>query len=306
MSGWIEAALSCTTKANTIDHRFTLTPATGVMSAPECLPLDVDLNLEFERAKPSLFALRAAALKADTLVDNDKKLAELWKTWIAAGTDENIVGTGDKGSTIDKLPIKDVHLCVDYVSSPSLRAAHAVINSRPFCLNYEDINVLRTPVTMESTNVRFNNLIGGNTPTFIFAGLIKSAALDGNLEDSATQFSRHGVKEFDFTLNGVSVNGYPIKSDDKNDWLVAYRRFNEVCSRMHSSGTVSGIDPHVFRHCSWLWSHSFEGESLSTGWIGINFQLEEALSQRCDLIVWTVHPSQLTIDKDHKIKKIIL
>ena len=296
------------------DYRFTLTPSTGILSATECLPLDVDLLITLERSKPSMCAIRGVPAKEDGVHDVTGTTIEgvmaptisqqVYKDWVDSTGGE----TDSEKKKLPKLEIKDAYLLVDFVSSPKLIEAHSSINTKPFTFNYENVNVLTVPITTDSDNIRFDNLIGGNTPTHIFAALIKSSALVGNIEDSATQFKKYGVIEFDFTLNGASVTGYPLKSEKKTDWVPVYRRFNEVCNRMHNTGVVSTFPPDIFNKCCWLWSHSFEGEPISTGWIGINFRLEDKLEgdNACDLVVWTVYPSQLTIDKDKKIKKIIL
>ena len=63
---------------------------------------------------------------------------------------------------------------------------------------------------------------------------------------------------------------------------------------------------HIFRTFMWIWSHKFEAEMTSQGWIGMNLKLSEAFTEQMSMVIWIVSPNALTIDKYHQIEKINL
>ena len=57
---------------------------------------------------------------------------------------------------------------------------------------------------------------------------------------------------------------------------------------------------------NWLFSHKFECENASQGWLGIQLKLKESFTEPMSLVIWLVNPTALTIDKFHQIEKINL
>ena len=61
-----------------------------------------------------------------------------------------------------------------------------------------------------------------------------------------------------------------------------------------------------FKDFMWIWSHKFEAEMTSQGWIGINLKLSEEFSEQMSIVIWIVSPNALSVDKYHQIEKINL
>ena len=55
---------------------------------------------------------------------------------------------------------------------------------------------------MNQQSVRMENLRGGNTPQFVFFGLIETAALNGSSTLSSSVFKNYDLQEVSLTLNG--------------------------------------------------------------------------------------------------------
>ena len=55
-----------------------------------------------------------------------------------------------------------------------------------------------------------------------------------------------------------------------------------------------------------IYSHKFEGEDASQGWLGLTLSLEQGLAEAYTLIMWTVHNVKATIDKYNQIDKFTL
>ena len=65
---------------------------------------------------------------------------------------------------------------------------------------------------MHEQSIRLENLRGGNTPSYVFCGIIETAALNGSSTLSSTVFKNYGLQEFSLTLNGQACQGL-IKRD---------------------------------------------------------------------------------------------
>ena len=55
-----------------------------------------------------------------------------------------------------------------------------------------------------------------------------------------------------------------------------------------------------------IWSHKFEAESTSSGWIGIDLKLSEAFTEQMSLVIWIINPTAITMDQYYQIEKINL
>ena len=74
------------------------------------------------------------------------------------------------------LTLRNPYLTAEYISSPYLRNHFDGINSNPISYFYDEISVYHKSLPLNDTIIRFPNLIGGNTPTYIFAGVIPTSA----------------------------------------------------------------------------------------------------------------------------------
>ena len=57
---------------------------------------------------------------------------------------------------------------------------------------------------------------------------------------------------------------------------------------------------------NWVYSHRFEGEQTSQGWLGIHLVVSEHFTTSYTLIVWSIQTCVLTIDKFHQIEKFVM
>ena len=211
------------------------------------------------------------------------------------------------GGVLDDIIIEDCYAVTEYVSSPELRSHFDRIENESILYNYEDVEVLVKSIPYEQKTVRFDNLRGGNTPSHIFAGLIRTKALDGDETLCSTKFGSYGVEEMNFTLNGNSVNGYPIAIKDESP-VFPLQKFLDATKR--TSNIISGkfLTPNEFIF-NWIWCHNFEAEQTSQGWTGINFKLKEPFKTTdgsMSLVVWIICPAAIKIDKFHQVEKLSL
>ena len=156
----------------------------------------------------------------------------------------------------------------------------------------------------DGTTIRLDNIRGGNTPKYLFAGVIPTKNLQGDWEKSSTAFEQHNVTEFNIALNGNPVNGYPV-SIKKRSPCYALSKFNSVTSRLYNVFAGQQMNMQSFQF-NFIWSHKFEAESTSSGWIGIDLKLSEALIEQMSLVIWIINPTAITMDQYYQIEKINL
>ena len=95
------------------------------------------------------------------------------------------------------------------MSSPSIRNFMSSIDSSPIKFVYDDIDVIFKALPEGEQSIRLENIRGGNTPDYVFIGLIKTAGLNGSSSENCTLFENSDIAEFTLSLNG---SGYGSKS----------------------------------------------------------------------------------------------
>ena len=137
----------------------------------------------------------------------------------------------------------------------------------------------------------------------MFIGLIPSKNLVGESSDSSTHFKRYGVEEMNITLNGNNVNGYPL-SCKYGSPIIPFQKLLQTTGRHYNITAGQTLTCDQFKD-SWLWSHKFEAESSTQGWIGVNFTLKNEFSDNMSMVVWIVSEHTVTIDRFHQVEKSI-
>lgn len=253
-------------------YEFCITPNTGFLSNTDLLVKDVELKLSFDRSNKEQY-LMCATDKWDALPEF-------------------------------KVDINNCYAVTEYVSSPSLRTYFDSIDYTPLRYEYEDCEVFVKSIPQNETNIRFDNLRGGNTPSHMFVGFIETAALRGDHLKASTRFSPHSVEMFNINLNGNSVNGYPLQIQNRIP-TQCYQKFISCTNRLCNINGGKMLGPNEFQY-NWLWSHSFEAESAATGWIGVNFKLSQAYNEPMTMVVWIISPAAIAIDKYYQLEKVHL
>ena len=215
------------------------------------LPPGVELQLSFERLKAEFSSLRL------------KKESEVLKNKI--------------------LPLKNVFAEVEYISSPSLRNQMAAIESQPLKYSYDDLDVIYKTIPvffrliifflnflfkMNEQSVRLENLRGGNTPDFVFIGIINTKALNGDADLGSSVFRNYDIQDFTLTLNGSACQGFPIRVSNNNP-IWPFYKFYDVLGR-NFNPIVSGQTKLEQFKDQLIFAHKFEGDENTQGWIGVS------------------------------------
>ena len=265
-------AFSGETHSGKTRYEFAFSPCIDFLASSDLLIHDTEVKLSFDRAPSTLAFL------------------------------EN----GDITTTINSDPIiiKDCVAITEYVSSPELRSHFETIEHTPIVYEYEETEVLIKNIQMNEKEIRFDNLRGGNVPGYIFAAIIPQSALSGSTTQSSTGFKASNVNEVNITLNGNSVNGYPISIKDGNPTYPLHK-FLDTTDRLYNIASAGCMKMPEFYY-NFIWSHKFEAEVSGQGWTGITLKLKEAYTIPMTLIIWIISPAAISIDKYHQIEKINL
>ena len=206
--------------------------------------------------------------------------------------------------TKNVLEIKDCYALTEYISSDSLRKYFSKIDSGPIRYKFEECEITLKNIPLNETQVRLDNIKGGNNPLCLFAGLIKTSALGGDAGLSSTGFRANNVESINITLNGNSVNGFPIDIINGSP-IIPMRLFNDVTNRYMNPLAGDCVDIGRFKS-NWLYAHSFEAEATSQGWLGVTLKLSVGFTEPFTLVIWTISRSCIEIDKFHQIEKTAL
>lgn len=268
---WVLKRTNVSTRSGTKRrYEFAFIPNNGFLTSPELLMKDCELKLSFDRANPK------------------------------------IALTKIKDSTPpDQIEILDCYAITEYVSSPGIRNFFSTIENMPITYEYEEMEVLVKGLPTGTTTIQVDNIRGGNVPNYIFVGLIPSANLQGVYEKGATCFKQHNVEELNITLSGNPVSGYPMKIAHGSP-VYPLHKFLDTTGRLYSVFTGKTPCFTSFQTFMWLWSHKFEAEMTSQGWIGINLKLSSEFTTQMSMVIWIVSPNALTLDKYHQIERINL
>ena len=259
------------TAAKTYRYEFALIPTVGFLGSPEYLLNDCELKLSFDRSA------KENAVVEFTTVTN---------------------------AMTDYIEIKDCVAVSEWVSSPGIRNYFEQIDRSPIIYEFDDIDVLLKSIPQDETEIRFENIRGGNVPDFMFAALIPQSALTGTFQSSSTSFRAQGVKELNITLNGNSVNGYPLSIKNQCP-VIPLHKFFDVTNRLYNVSSGEGLSFTRFDY-NWIWSHKFESENTSQGWLGVSMKLTTGFTVPMTLVIWVINSSAISIDKFHQIEKINL
>ena len=253
-------------------YEFAIIPNTGFIGSPDLLLKNCELKLSFDRAHPSLAVLKVGE-------------AEL----------------------PDVLEIKECFAVTDYISSPDIRDYFSTIETQPFVYSYDDVDVIIKNIPLGETEIRFDTLRGGNTPSYMFVGIIPQKSLIGDVEESSTGFRANNVSEMNITYNGNSVNGYPINITESS-YIFPMLKYLDVTGQLYNQSCGKTLTGPEFEY-NFLWSHKFEAEPSPEGWVGVNFKFSELIKKDGEnepmcLVAWIMFDSVFTIDKYLQVDKI--
>ena len=154
-----------------------------------------------------------------------------------------------------------------------MRSAFETVNIKPLEYKYDECTVMCRTIPINEKYVRLENIRGGNCPDYIFFGLVNTAAFSGSFDFQSHNYENHNLKEVNLTLNGNSCHGFPLRmKNNKPVW--AYFRLFDTLGRLLNSKLGRQWEMTDFAY-NCLFSHKFEGEDTSSGWIGVDLAFDK-------------------------------
>ena len=248
-------------------YEFAYTPSMGFLGSPEPLLNNTELKISFDRCKPETALITTAAITNDC----------------------------------DYIEIKDCYALTEYVSAPDLREYFDSIDVSPIVYEYDSVEVLIKNIPKDETDIRLDNIKGGKIPSFLFIGLLPQSSLNGDFAKSSTSFRNHNLTDVNITLNGNSLNSFPINMKH-NSLIYPLYKFLESTDQLYNNGCGSTLTINDFES-NYLIAHKFECEVSNTGWIGINLKLSETPKEALALVAWFINENKISIDKFHSVEK---
>ena len=251
-------------------YEFAFTPAMGFLASPEPLLNDTELKISFDRCRPE------TSLIATTSITHECEYIE----------------------------IKDCHAMTEYVTSAEIRDFFEHIDVRPIVYEYESVDVLIKNIPKGETDIRLDNIRGGKNPSYLFLGLIPQKSLNGDFGRCSTSFRHFQLTDINLTLNGNSVNSFPINIKH-NSLIYPLYKFLESTGQLYNNQCGSTLTVNDFES-NYLIAHKFECEMSNTGWVGVNLKLAKAPSNDDPLclVAWFVCNNTITVDKFHSVEKL--
>ena len=250
-------------------YEFIMTPNESFLNENHPLPSGIEMKLTFDRSPAQISCLS----------DSDSSL---------------------RGRSLE---LKDAYAQVEYISSQILRSYFEQRDYQPITYKYDEISVLCRSVPKNEQYVRLENIRGGNTPDYVFFGLLKTKCLNGSFECAATNFKNNNLKEVNLTLNGNSCLGYPMRIQNDNP-VWPYHKFYSTLGKLMDQSAAAQTRLDNFKN-SVIFSHKFEGEDASQGWLGVTLSFSEGLAEQYTLVMWTVQNVKALIDKFNQVDKYI-
>lgn len=262
-------------------YEFMFIPNCGFLNSNMPLLNNCELKLSFDRVNADVSLLKGPV---------DPKAA------ISTDTVDSLAGK----------PIKiiDCYAITEYISSEYHRNYFDRIDTQPIQYQFEECDITLTTLPINQTDIRLDNIRGGNSPTCLFLGIIPTNALNGDLSKSSVAFRHNNVKTVNITLNGKTVNGYPLEITNNSPVTVIQKHF-DVTNRFMNP-LASQCQTFSEFKSNWIYSHRFEAETTSQGWLGVHLELSEVFTIPYTLVIWSINTSAITIDKFHQIEKVLL
>ena len=265
------------TEAGKIIYEFALIPNMGFLASPDLLVKNCELKLSFDRAPFSV-----AVVKTGTPTIEIK----------------------------DVIEINNCFAITDYISSPNIRSYFSSIETTPFVYHYDDVDVIIKNIPIGESDIRFDTMRGGTTPSYIFVGVIPQKCLMGDETVSSTGFRAQNVSEMNITYNGNSVNGYPMELTN-NSYIYPLLKYLDVTGQLYNQNCGKTLTGPEFEY-NFLWGHKFEAEATPEGWVGVNLKFSELAktdageNEPMCMVSWVIFESAFTVDKYLQVDKINL
>ena len=203
------------------------------------------------------------------------------------------VPSTDMANVKKVLPLEDVYLMIPYVNDEKMNQMESNWVHRPISVGYDSYQLQRFSLESGSPNIRLSNIINGKLPKLLLYGIMHESAYMGSFEESSTKFSQHNLIEVDMLLNGVSVQGMPLKMTSECV-SVPYTRFLNTTKSFMDKSTSEIIPLQEYHDYHFLQVSTF---SETTGALSFEFTFSGNVPTGLILVTCSIFDVNMEIDK---------
>ena len=198
----------------------------------------------------------------------------------------------DISSVTKVLDLEDVYLMIPYVNDEKMNQLQSNWIEKPISVGYDSYQLQRFTLEDGSSNVRLSNIINGKLPKLMLYGIMKESAYMGSFTDSCTGFHRHGLTEIDMLLNGVSIQGMPIKMT-ADCVSVPYVRFLNITDSFLAKSSSQVIPIQDYHDFHFIQVATFKE---TTGALSFEFSFDGNLATGYILVTCCIFDVNMEID----------
>ena len=201
---------------------------------------------------------------------------------------------GTVTSKVDKvLALEDVYLMIPYVNDEKTNQLESNWIEKPISIGYDNYQMQRFTLESGTANIRLSNIINGKLPKLLLYGIMEESAYMGSFTECSTKFGKHNLTEIDMLLNGVSVQGMPIKMS--NDCVaIPYTRFLSAISSFMDKSTSQTIPLQDFHDYHFLHVATFPE---TAGALSFELSFSANVASGLILVTCSIFDVNMEIDK---------
>jgi len=255
-------------KGNALDYRlyhYYMQINTPLFLQTKPLPSDIPIQINFKRSQATLAVLKVEAAADTTYANSQVALINPYLE-ITAFTSENYKNKFDLSKGPISYPVES--------------------------------DVIRTHVMDRGiTHATFGCTTGGKLPIKIFTGLIDPVAFQGDVEKCATSFRRYGMHKIELFVDNKPLPGSQINVSQSN-FIDAYTKFHRQCKFIPNNFAGKQLTLNEFTQTNFITAYDMSNITEKTGWLSVQVDFEENLTEKVMLIVYMVFEKTITFDKD--------
>ena len=205
-----------------------------------------------------------------------------------------------------KIELQDVYLkvCKLRMNNALILTHSKLLEKNNALYPYVSKTVTMGSIPSSQTMFQWDNLFQSNCPTRAVVAFVKAGAVGGSYTLNPFNFQSSNIKSVGLYLDGVSVPGRPLETDDVSTYVNLFDGFNtwredtgNAISRMRfdlgCAFYVFNLEP-LFTDGTYL-------NLIKSGNVRLEVHFKSALTQTLNVIVYSENPSLLEVDQTRNI-----
>jgi hypothetical protein len=197
--------------------------------------------------------------------------------------------------------------------SPSILIAHAKVlstHTAKYPISRVEMKSFTIPTGVQNMNI--DNMIMGQLPIRVIAGLVSNKAMNGHLECNPFNFQSFDVNYIALTRDGVPVTGkplLPVFTGNNTDYVQSYYS-TFAGTNINTSDDGYGIDreEYAYGYTLHAWdltadmsANSYMWSLRKNGTLGLELRFDAALGETINCIIYAEYQNLIEVDKERRV-----